>query len=194
MPDYQTSKLYRLISENMPGTCYIGSTTRTLAQRKAEHVSRSKPHTKTNHCTSKIIIDAGDYDIFLIEDFPCDRKEQLKARERFHVEVNECVNKNIPGRTPAEYLVQYYQDNKLKFKQYYQDNKPKFKQYYQDNKNKISKPIECTICGCTVRTDNLPKHQRTKKCKRAKAQKQVNTSTAQQQINTTTVQISPTFE
>ena len=180
MPDYKTSKLYRLISENMPGTCYIGSTTRTLAQRKAEHVSRSKPHTKKNHCTSKIIIDAGDYDIFLIEDFPCDRKEQLKARERFHVEVNECVNKNIPGRTNAE----HYQDNKAniyeKQKKYYQDNKPKIKEQHR-------KPIECTICGCTVRTDNLPKHQRTKKCKRAKAQKQVNTSTAQQQINTTTV-------
>ena len=176
MPDYQTSKLYRLISENMPGTCYIGSTTRTLAQRKAEHVSRSKPHTKTNHCTSKIIIDAGDYDIFLIEDFPCDRKEQLKARERFHIEANECVNKCLPGRTNVEYQKQHYQDNKLKIKE------------------QKSKPIECTICGCTVRSDHLARHQRTKKCKRAKAQKQVNTSTAQQQINTTTVQISPTFE
>ena len=176
MPNFTNTKLYRLISENLPNTCYIGSTTQTLAQRKSKHVSDSKPHTKTRYCTSKIIIDAGAYEIFLIEDYPCDRKEQLKARERFHVEVNECVNKNIPGRTNSEWGKKYYQDNKLKIKE------------------QKSKPIECTICGCTVRTDNLPKHQRTKKCKRAKAQKQVNTSTAQQQINTTTVQISPTFE
>jgi hypothetical protein len=169
MPNFTNSKMYRLISEHLPNTCYIGSTTQTLAQRKSKHVSDSKPHTKTRCCTSKIIIDAGAYDIFLIEDFPCDRKEQLKARERFHIEANECVNKCLPGRTNAEYQKQ------LKIKE------------------QQSKPIECTICGCTVQTKNLPRHQRTKKCKRTKA-KQVNTSTAQQQINTTTIQVSPTFE
>lgn len=43
-------------------------------------------------------------DIFLIEDFPCDRKEQLHARERHWIEQTPgCVNIKLPTRTYKEW-------------------------------------------------------------------------------------------
>eukprot|EP00952_Eustigmatos_sp_NYUAD-ZCMA_P009908 40808-Eustigmatos_ZCMA.PRE.1 len=60
-----------------------------------------------DYVTSYKVIESGDYDIVLIEDFPCDNKEQLHARERHYIETLECVNKVIPNRTSAE----YYQAN-----------------------------------------------------------------------------------
>ncbi len=32
-------------------------------------------------------------EIFLIEEYPCKNKHQLLARERYHIENNDCVNK-----------------------------------------------------------------------------------------------------
>ena len=42
-------------------------------------------------------------EIVWIEDYPCERKEQLTARERYYIENINCVNKLIPGRTNHEY-------------------------------------------------------------------------------------------
>ena len=50
-------------------------------------------------------------------------KKELRERERHHITTNECVNKNIPNRTPRE----YYNDNRerlLEFgKDYYKENR-----------------------------------------------------------------------
>ena len=64
-------------------------------------------------------------------------------REGYYIKNNDCVNKNIAGRTIKE----WYEDNKEKLlkqqKQYYVDNKEKIQQnsirYYNDNKEKINK-------------------------------------------------------
>lgn len=45
-------------------------------------------------------------------------KKELRERERHHITTYECVNKNIPNRTPQE----YYKDNReklLEFGKYY---------------------------------------------------------------------------
>ncbi|RZJ99362.1 MAG: hypothetical protein EOO43_26645 [Flavobacterium sp.] len=46
----------------------------------------------------------------------------MKARERFHIENNECVNNYIPGRTKRE----YYEDYKDELNEYNRENKDKF--------------------------------------------------------------------
>jgi hypothetical protein len=63
------------------------------------------------------------------------------ARERIHIELNDCVNKVIPGRTTKEYR----QDNKKqiskKKKEHYNDNREQIlqrnKEFYTDNKEQI---------------------------------------------------------
>ncbi len=61
--------------------------------------------------TSFKILETGNYDIVLIENYSCDNKDQLLAtRERYKIETLDCVNKVIPKRTGKE----YEQDNRDK--------------------------------------------------------------------------------
>lgn len=137
MPNYKNAKIYD-IKCNITGDIYVGATTQKLCNRMTGHRSDAKRNTS---CRSKQIINRRDYSYSLIEDYPCDRKEQLTARERYWIEKLECVNKVIPGRTKKG----YYQDNKEKLKeykkQYRKDNKEKIKEshkeYQKDNKDKI---------------------------------------------------------
>ena len=63
---------------------------------------------KYNYVTSFEIIKYDDHDIILVENYPCKTKDELFARERHWIEQIDCVNKFVPGRTPAE----YYKKNK----------------------------------------------------------------------------------
>jgi hypothetical protein len=142
MPDYQKGKIYKIVSDNIEGT-YYGSTADTLWSRFGKHNKDFRAWKKGSkkYYTSYKLIEAGNASIVLVEYFPCNSKIELKARERWYIENNDCVNKNIPNRTMKE----YYQDNKEKIKEhnkeYYQDNKEKIKEqkkeYYQDNKDKL---------------------------------------------------------
>eukprot|EP01038_Epipyxis_sp_PR26KG_P018839 gene18839-26674_t len=85
----------------------------------------------------------GHYIEYLDENYPCNNIDELRARERYHVERIKCVNKNIPGRKREEYRKGYYENNKEHIKEvtkvYVQKNMEKIKenkkQYNQDNKD-----------------------------------------------------------
>jgi ATP-dependent helicase YprA (DUF1998 family) len=177
MVNYNNGKIYKIVCNNS-GLTYYGSTTRPLCQRIGKHKH------KTSSYTSKKIIDGGNYNIILVENFPCNNKEELCKRERFYIENNECVNKAIPGRT----LEEYYQDNKQKIDEYqkkyrldnrekilelkkknYQENKEKISEYnkkhYQENKEKLSEKITCS-CGSIFTRAGKSQHERTKKHKK----------------------------
>jgi hypothetical protein len=167
MPNYANSKIYKMVSFNLPGMPYYGSTTIELSKRKGKHVSEFKQFgLGVGGCTSRIVIAAGDYDIIWVEDFPCERKDQLKARERYYIENNVCVNKNLPGRT----LKEWHQANPIYKKEWHQANPTYNKEYYLANavdiKARVSEQIQCTICNCMTRRDQCLRHQRTAKCKR----------------------------
>jgi hypothetical protein len=139
MPDYSKGKIYR-ITCNITGLNYIGSTCEpTLAKRLVKHVIDFKRWKNGNYCfvTSFKILENGNYEIVLIENYPCNSRDELHSRERHFIETLNCVNKCIPTRTQQEYR----EENKDKIKQYYENNKDKIreqdKQYYQDNKDKI---------------------------------------------------------
>ena len=136
---YQNGKIYRLINNEMPDLVYYGSTCTELRKRLWGH----KCHAKKSNNSSKILFEFGKVEIILVEKYPCSDKSELLARERFYIENNICINKEIPGRTAKE----YYNDNKEKYKEYYKeyrdDNKEKMNEYYKeyrdDNKEKIKK-------------------------------------------------------
>jgi hypothetical protein len=130
---YQNGKIYKLVSDSTD-KIYIGSTCNPLYKRLGGHKTASK---NPNKCfTSKELVKFDDCKIILIEDFPCERKEQLTARERYHIEQNKdvCVNKAIPTRTSKEIL--------QRKKEWYEQNKDKKvgydKEYYNQNKDKIA--------------------------------------------------------
>ena len=132
--DYKNGKIYKLINDDL-GLTYYGSTVTTLTKRLCGHKSKSK--TNTNHCKSKLLFTGGAVEIFLVEEFPCENKDQLNKRERFYIESNECVNKNIPGRTKKEYYEANKEAIKDQNKEWREANKEQIKEYKEANKETI---------------------------------------------------------
>eukprot|EP00952_Eustigmatos_sp_NYUAD-ZCMA_P014178 55557-Eustigmatos_ZCMA.PRE.1 len=100
MVNYQQSRIYRLVCNNT-NQQYVGSTTQSLRNRLAGHVANYKIWQKSGNAyvTSFEIIKGGNYDIILLENYPCETKDQLHARERHYIETTDNVNRNIPSRT-----------------------------------------------------------------------------------------------
>jgi hypothetical protein len=139
MVNYAESKIYKIVGS---GLTYYGSTCQpTLAKRLAAHKCDYKRYKDgKNHCVIKSfdIFELGEYTIVLVEKYPCTSKDELHARERYYIENNECVNKNIPNRTDAE----YYQANK-------ECIKAKVSKYREINKIAINlKRVEVRLCEC----------------------------------------------
>ena len=145
MPDYSKSKIYKIICSETQ-KIYIGSTIQPLSKRLYGHKH------KKNKCKSNTFIEPK---IYLVETVCCDSKEELHARERYHIENIDCVNKCIPGRTHKEYC----EKNKEKRKELY-------KKYREENKDIISKKSKVKYtceCGSTLRKADIRPHERTKK-------------------------------
>jgi hypothetical protein len=138
MPNYANSKLYRIVSEeDIPD--YIGCTTQALSDRLTQHVSKYKKFGMgVGGYSSKHLIATGRYHIVWIEDYPCERKEQLRSRERYYIEGRVCINKNVPGRTRKESNSAYYQGNSTNLL-------AKKKAYYQVNSTKILANIKAHV-------------------------------------------------
>lgn len=155
MPDYSKGKIYEIVC-NITGERYVGSTTLSLSQRKANH---NQSHNTT---ASRPIIDRGDYSVNLLENYPCNNSIELRQKEREWYERLECVNYHLPYRSHDEYManardkqrelyngnplyrekkLQYYKDNAEHYlvlsNKRYADNKDAARQYYTDNKVKI---------------------------------------------------------
>jgi hypothetical protein len=136
--NFENAKIYALIS-----TCtdliYVGSTCLSLPIRLRNHKELYKQHLKGNpiKLSAFKLLELGDVDIKVLQDCKdvCCKKELLK-RERYWIENNLCVNKNIPSRTMQESQKAYYQNNKERCKLNYINNKDKKKQYYLDNCDK----------------------------------------------------------
>ena len=153
MPNYENGKIYKLVAG---GLTYVGSTTRTLAQRKAMHKSGFKRWKagKRNKVTSYQLFDSGEpVDIVLLEDVPCERKEQLHARERHWLEKLDCVNRYIAGRSQKEYREQ----NRHKISE-------RKKKRYEQNRDEIlerkKKKVQCPLCSEEMRKSSIPRHLR----------------------------------
>lgn len=171
MVNYNNGKIYRLVC-NSSGKQYIGSTANPLYKRKSEH---KKGYTmwlegRHNYVSSYEIVKGGNYDIFLIESFPCNNRNELDARERYWIENMECVNLLIPTRTLQERPS--YEEFKKKAveraRKWNEDNrehrKEYLREYTQANKEKRAEKITCN-CGSEVRKGGVWKHRQSQKHK-----------------------------
>jgi hypothetical protein len=138
MPNYENSKIYKLWSPSK-NLVYYGSTTETISRRLSKHLTdynRYNNKTTTRYVNSFKILECDDYKIELVEEYPCNNRQQLCKKEGEHIKANECINKCVAGRTPKE----YYNDNIDKKKDYdanYRDaNADKIKQYNKEYRAK----------------------------------------------------------
>ena len=139
--NYQNGKIYQLLCLST-NERYIGSCTTTLVKRMYNHKHKS------NSCASKQIIDRGNYEITLLEDFSCDRKDQLTARERFYYDLLPNINRQRPmilvsdKETIYEETKRYLLLNKERLTQarkvYHANHREERKKYELENGEKIA--------------------------------------------------------
>jgi hypothetical protein len=135
MVDYTKSKIYKIVC-NITGLTYYGSTVNPISKRVSQH--RCEFKSSGGKYSSRQVLVGGNYDYILVEEFSCENKDQLHRRERYYIENNECVNKQIPGRTLKEYSEQNKDKISVQQKEYYEQNKDKVSAYREQNKDKIS--------------------------------------------------------
>lgn len=150
MPDYTTTKIYRIVCDET-GDQYIGSTTRSLSARLASHVAQWKywkkneknEATRTSFFTSFPLLERGKYRILLVENYPCASKEEKVARENYWMDNIEggCVNKVRPARTKEQYREEHKEEMKEYQKVYWRENREelaaKKKEYRKQNEQQI---------------------------------------------------------
>jgi len=130
-------RVYKII-DNTNNNVYIGSTKKPLRLRLQQHKANYKSYLKggTNYIKSFDIIKNDDYKIEELEFIEYENKKELYLREKFYIKNNDCINKNITGRSKKE----YYDDNIQKIlkyhKEHYENHKDDKKEYYQLNKEK----------------------------------------------------------
>ena len=114
--DYKNGKIYSIRSPQTD-QIYIGSTCSPLSKRLNQHKTNYKRYLNEKHyfVSSFDIIKFDDVYIELLEECPCENREQLRKREGELIRINNCVNKKIEGRTKQEYQQEYRQQNKDKF-------------------------------------------------------------------------------
>lgn len=181
--NYSLGKVY-MIESQLAGLRYIGSTCGGLDKRMKGHrqAYMSFQCGKGFYITSFEVLVHPDASIVLIEDYPCERADQLATREGHHIRNTECVNRVIAGRTSAE----YYQDNRdriiAKSKAHHVANRDlklqQMKQYREANKELIAqlakRTVDCPSCGCPVRVKGLSRHEASRKHRLIQANNQQN--------------------
>ena len=135
MPDYQLSKIYKLVS-NKTEDSYIGSCLMRLSTRLCNHKNIAN-----TTVSKKLFINEAIITIVLIENFPCNNKNELKARELYYITTNNCINVNkpfvceIPCSDIKAWKKEYYNANSEqlneKQKEYYHANTEKRIEYQQ---------------------------------------------------------------
>ena len=161
MVNYGKAMIYKIVPKDNNDYCYIGSTCDFKSRKNQHKTVCNNPNSRSyNYPIYKHIRDNGgwnEYEMILIEYYPCETKLELCKRERECKEIyNDNLGRDIPGRTKKE----YYQDNKKTILE-------KRKEYHQDNQEKIAEQakekIECSICNCYIRKHDFKRHTLTKK-------------------------------
>ena len=106
--DYKNGKIYQILNK-VNNDVYVGSTIQPLGKIMYEH--RSKCNRLL--CNGKLYqlmreIGRDMFYIELIETYPCNNKEELKAREGYYIRERATLNMTIAGRSDK----QYYEDDK----------------------------------------------------------------------------------
>tara|TARA_R110000772_G_scaffold268128_1_gene394221 strand:+ start:98 stop:610 length:513 start_codon:yes stop_codon:yes gene_type:complete len=165
MPNYQNSKIYKIVDKN--NLIYIGSTTQDLRERFWSHRKIN------NNCKTKKM-DRDSLKIELILDFPCNSKKELWDKEKEYVNELECINRIVPNQTRKEYYHKNVDKIKIQQKITYQKHKEKRKEekrnWYaslseSDKKEYLEKRKEKIVCECGELTNKkgISRHKKSKK-------------------------------
>ena len=184
--DYKNAKVYQILN-TVNKDVYVGSTTQPLSKRMAKHRMTTNDKRRQHYTLYKNMKDVGveHFYIELLENCPCENKEQLRQREGHYIREIGTLNSRIECRTQKEYREEHkdkikefqkqYRDenketNKQFQKQYRENNKEaihlKQNQYYQNKKHDILEKLKIKHmceCGSMHRISDTARHLRTNK-------------------------------
>ena len=117
---YSRGKIYKVVDAGC-SKCYFGSTTEKLFNRLSKHKNIYKQYLagkrakndKTSTCILFEEFGMENCKIELVENYPCNSKEELNAGEGFYIKNNECVNKLVAGRTQKERYEEIHKHKKF---------------------------------------------------------------------------------
>ena len=102
----KNAKIYK-IPDIGYNKCHIGSTCENISQRMARHRQNHKKAEEWNtKTTCRLLFDEYGMDnckIELIENDPCENREQLLKQAGYHIQNTDCVNRCVAGRTINEW-------------------------------------------------------------------------------------------
>lgn len=151
---YQNGKIYKIVSDQ---TCdvYIGSSAQKylsmrMRQHRDEYNIWKKDNSKRQYISSFELLKYDDARIILVENYPCNTKDELRAREEYHrKQYNEAINSYKAHQSHEEhlqYMRKWHEDNKEyvaeRAKKYRAENRNELLQkkteYYNKNKEQIN--------------------------------------------------------
>lgn len=140
--DYKNGKIYKLQCED--GHFYIGSTATELRKRLKGHKDKSKESPEQRVYKHINTLGWDKVRIVLIEDYPCENKQQLVHKEDEFIRIYKddilCLNSFYSHRTPEQY--QEYLNNHKEYKKTWAvENKDTIKErqanWYQQNRERL---------------------------------------------------------
>lgn len=175
--DYSKGQIYKIVCRDLTvKEIYVGSTT-DLGRRRSTH----KGHANSGRdlMLYNFIRQHGGWDnwqLLLIELFPCSSSEQLRARERYFVDLlGATLNMVRPLRTRDEYR----EDHRLRSSEYHQSHREIIAQRraisYQQTKDHFAEKrrenrevrhlwdaeVHLCSCGRNFTNSNKARHQKT---------------------------------
>lgn len=156
MADFSKGKIYKIWND-ANDKIYVGSTTQVLSKRFACHITGSKIETKKHRplYADMCKIGSDQFHIELIQNYECDSKNELNAREGFYIRELRSnkpdlgYNKNLAGRTKSDSQKQYYDLHKKYYENYH-------KKYYLIKYN-------CECGANNISWNNKTHHEMTNK-------------------------------
>ena len=140
--------------------CYVGSTC-NLYLRKSQHKQVcNNPNDKNyNLKVYQFVRENGgwnNWQIVLLEQYPCNSKLEMLMRERYWFEILEAtLNSRYPNRTQKEWEEANAEHIKKYKKEYRETNAEKIKKYKKQR-------VKCE-CGAEVTSSHLAEHRKSNK-------------------------------
>ena len=108
--NFPDARIYK-IKCNITNKIYIGSTySNNLRKRLCMHYNSYLSFLRGNYhyISSFDTLQNDNFDIELVQLFPCNNRHELHIREGYHIQNTVgCINRNVAGRTHAECVRRY---------------------------------------------------------------------------------------
>lgn len=141
--DYANGKIYKILN-SIDDEIYVGSTCQALSKRMSCHRKNSVRIRLLHLKLYKHMTELGceHFYIELIESYPCNSIEELRAKEGEYIRAIGTLNDRIAGRNSQGWYQDYKEKVKTHQKLYNDSNKEHIKEankaYYELNKEQIS--------------------------------------------------------